>query len=137
MKITRWTAIIHTLFALLLLAGIARADWTSAEIGKEVSWELIHMLDWGTTLDIADRPDEYREVGLARAFIGDHPSRGEVNIYMGISAVLHPVATHLLPNKAHIFGVEWNPRAWWQNITIIGSGACVVNNFGVGLRLDF
>jgi hypothetical protein len=28
MKITRWTAIIHTLFALLLLAGIARADWT-------------------------------------------------------------------------------------------------------------
>ena len=28
MKLTRWTAIIHTLFALLLLAGVARADWT-------------------------------------------------------------------------------------------------------------
>ena len=137
MKIIRWTAIIHTLFAILLLAGIAKADWTGAEIGKEIAWELIHILDWGTTLDIADNSDEYREVGLARVFIGEHPSRSDVNIYMGIGAVLHPVVTHLLPQKAHLFGAEWDPRAWWQNVAIIGSGACVVNNFGVGLRVNF
>ena len=137
MKLVKWTAIIHTLFALILLAGIAKADWTGVEIGKEIAWEAIHLLDWGTTLDIADRPDEYREVGLARVFIGEHPSRGKVNIYMGIAAILHPIATHLLPRRAVTFGCEWNPRAWFQNLTIIGSGACVANNFGVGLRLAF
>ena len=137
MKLTRWTAIIHTLFVLLLLAGVAKADWTKAEIAKEAAWLTIHILDWGTTLDIADNGNDYCECGLARLFIGSHPSRGDVNIYMGITAILHPVAAHLLPNKATIFGAEWNPRAWFQNITIVGSGACVANNFGVGLRLAF
>ena len=138
MKLTRWTAIIHTLFfALLLLAGIARADWTGAETGKEIAWEALHLLDWGTTLDIADNPDMYYEGGPAALFIGRHPSRTAVNLYMGIGAVVHPIITHLLPRKFNLFGWETKPKTWFQNISLIGSGACVANNFGVGLRLAF
>ena len=128
---------ITAILAVMLFVLPAKADWTKAEIGKEVAWGILHVLDWGTTLDIADNGDDYCEVGLAKVFIGSHPTRGEVNIYMGAAAILHPIAAHLLPNRATLFGCEWNPRAWFQNITIIGSGACVANNFGMGLRLAF
>ena len=136
-KINVLIQLLTVLLAVLLFVLPAKADWTGAEIGKEIAWEFLHILDWGTTLDISDHPDDYCEVGLARVFIGKNPSRSDVNIYMGLGAILHPVATHIIPQKAEIFGWEFSPRAWWQNVTIGGSGYCVGRNFSLGLRVNY
>lgn len=121
--------------ALLCVVVPAKAEsWNTEEAVLEVVWQGLHLLDWGTTLDIVSRPDEYHEIN---PILGDHPSRGKVNLYMGLGAVLHPLVTHVLPRDAEVFGLSFKPRRIWQGVTIMVSGACVANNFSIGLRLNF
>jgi len=98
--------------------------WSSQDIALEVTWEVIHALDWGTTLDIASHRGMYE----MNPILGDHPDRGRINAYMALGAVLHPVVTHFLPSK-------WRP--YFQGFTIGMSGFCVINNFHVGLGIRF
>ena len=126
-----------TAIIMLLLVGCAGykpAPLTKGQIVGEVAWQVIHVVDWGQTLDIAANPDRYHEIN---PIIGRHPSRGRVNLYMGASAILHPVVTWLLPEKAEVFGFEFNPRWVWLGGTIATSGACVINNNSIGLRFGF
>ena len=88
----------------------------------------------GATLDIAAHPEQYHE---KNPIIGRHPSRGRVNLYMGASALLHPLVTYLLPEQADILGFEINPRWVWLGGTIATSGVCVINNNAIGLKMGF
>jgi hypothetical protein len=91
----------------------------------EITWQIIHFIDWGQTLEIARQPDRYFE---RNKILGSHPSVGEVNTYMAITAVTHAVVSYLLPKKY---------RKYWQHLTIYESLSCVVNNFNLGLRVRF
>ena len=99
--------------------------WSRGDIAREVAWQGIHLIDWGQTLDIADNLDKYHEHNF---WMGDHPSRGKVNLYMGLETILHPLVTHVLPKSC---------RPYWQWVTIGISGGLVINNYSIGLKVRF
>ena len=114
------------LLALILLVSCAnRKPLTKSQIVGEVAWQVIHVIDWGQTLDIADNPDRYHEIN---PLIGRHPSRSKVNAYMAASALIHPVVTYFIPTEY---------RWYWLGGTLALSTACVVNNNAIGLSLGF
>ena len=100
------------------------AKWSKQDYIMEATWVTLHLLDWGTTLDIAARPKEYREVSGAW-ILGSHPSRSKVNLVMGLAIPLHIGIVHALSKN-------WRP--WFQGITIGNTGFCVGNNFAIGLH---
>ena len=120
--------------ALVLLPGLSFAEdkdkwwgakWNKREVILEATWQAIHVLDWGTTLDLQRQPDRYYEIN---PLLGRHPSRDAVNAYMAGGAIFHLGVTHILPPSC---------RPYWQGITIGISSVCVINNFAVGLRVRF
>ena len=108
--------------------------WTNQDIILEVVWEGIHLLDIGTTLRVANDPQHYEEINPA---MGKHPNREVVWLYMGLGAVVHPAVTYFLPRKIDLWGYEIPARTIFQGLTIGFSGACVVNNFRIGLTLSY
>jgi len=103
----------------------AADPWDGQDIGLEVTYQILHLIDWGQTLDIAAQPEHYREIN---PLMGDHPSRSRVNAYMGASALAHLGITHFLPKS-------WRP--YWQGLTIGMTGALVIHNFNIGLQVRF
>jgi len=101
------------------------ADWDKNNTFREIAWQGIHLIDWGQTLDIARQPDRYYEMN---PILGKHPSVGQVNTYMAISAITHIGISYMLPKKY---------RAYWQWISIGVSGSCIINNFNAGLKVKF
>lgn len=97
--------------------------WDKKDVALEATWQVIHLLDWGTTLDITRKPERYYEIN---PILGRHPSRDTVNLYMFGGALLHLGVTHILPPKY---------RPYFQGITIGMSGICVLNNLSIGLQV--
>lgn len=85
----------------------------------------LNIIDWGQTLDIADKPDEFREVN---PILGEHPSKGRVNTYFALASLAKLGITHILPSKY---------RKWWLGFNIAVSGYCVGNNYHIGARVNF
>ena len=129
--------IVVFLFTILLVQFniVNAADkWTAQDIALETTWQVLHIVDWGTTLNIADNPKQYREYN---PILGTHPSRGTVNIYMASGAILHPIISHLLPREVKLWNWKIPARTLFQSITIGTTGACVANNLAIGLKIDF
>lgn len=99
--------------------------WVKEDTFREITWQIIHVVDWGQTLEIARHPQNYYE---KNPFFGKHPSVGRVNSYMAAGAVAHAVISYVLPPKY---------RKWWQYSTIVLSGGCVINNFSLGIGVKF
>lgn len=121
---------------LLLIAGTVQAadKWTTQDKILEATWLAIQIVDYGTTLDVANHPNRYTEIN---PILGNHPSRDKVHIYMIGTAILHPIITHYLPRKIKVFGYNFPARTIFQSVTIGMSGACVVQNLSIGLQLAF
>ena len=111
-------------FILIFLSTPCYA-WDKGDTVREVVWQGLHIVDWGQTLEIARHPDKFNEMN---PLMGKHPSVGRVNTYMGLSAMGHLIISYVLPDKYRIY---------WQWITIGMSGACVINNFNIGLKVRF
>jgi hypothetical protein len=109
----------------LLLCLSACSTWKTQDILREVAWQTVHVIDWGQTLEIARHPEDYHEIN---PIMGKHPSVGNVNVYMGLSSIGHLAVSYVLPPKI---------RPYWQYLTIVTSGACVINNFNIGLGVKF
>ena len=92
---------------------------------REAGWQVLHIVDWGQTLDIARNPGLYHEINPV---IGRHPSVGRVNLYMGLSAAGHLAVSWALPKEY---------RVYWQWMTIGVTGGLVGHNFNIGLRVRF
>lgn len=107
---------------LLIYTPVFASDWTKADTAREVAWEVLHLVDWGQTLDIARNPQRFYEINPT---LGRHPSVGKVNLYMGAWAVAHPVVSYILPKKY---------RLYWQWGTIFVTTGCVINNQIIGVR---
>jgi hypothetical protein len=89
----------------------------------------LHILDWGTTLDIADRPFQYYEASpLTANIIGVHPTRKAVHQFMAASLLLTLLACTLI-------GPAWAGKL--VLIRIITTGVAVANNYWIGLRMAF
>jgi hypothetical protein len=116
---------------LLACAIYGCSGWTKAEIAKEAAWEALHLIDYRQTVQTARNPDQYFEYN---PLLGEHPSEGRVNVYFIGWAILHPIITDILPREKTLLGVQAMPRAFWQNISLVVSGACVINNFSIGLN---
>lgn len=103
--------------------------WKKEHIVLESIWQLLNVVDWGTTTNIAARKsDGYWEIN---PILGRHPSREAVHVYMAASAVGHLAATHLL--------LKYCPKAvpFWEMLTISVTGSLVMSNLSVGLRVAF
>jgi hypothetical protein len=112
---------------LILLPCSARAfdAWSKQDVAMEAGYAALHIIDWGQSLNVAAHPDQYHEIN---PIMGEHPSRGRVNLYMASSLLAHIGITHVLPAKC---------RPYFQGITIGIKAGVVANNLSVGLRLGF
>jgi len=121
--------LIKYLVALLIIClpiPVQTADkWTKTELGLQALSTSLQIIDWGQTLDIAEKPDRYREIN---PLIGEHPSRGRVNTYFAVSVLSNIFIAHLLPSL-------W--RRVWLGSRIMISGYLVNGNYGIGLRVNF
>jgi hypothetical protein len=104
---------------------LAADKWSTQDKTMQATYLTLKFIDWRQTRTIAKNPDDYYEMN---PILGRHPSTTEVDIYFATTAILNTVITHYLPSKY---------RPWWQGISITVSGTCVVNNFAVGIKMDF
>lgn len=114
----------YVLLLSLLVSAPAVAQWDAASTQREVLWQIINVLDLGTTLDIENHPELYE----TNPIFGKHPSRERVYALMVVGAVVHYAVSKALKPKY---------RRYWQHFTIATSAAYVSNNFSLGLRLRF
>ena len=117
--------ILYLIIILSISLPVNADKWRKGEIGLQALSTSLQIIDWGQTLDIADKPDRYWELN---PIVGKHPSRGRVNTYFALSIVSNIVTSHFLPS-------DW--RYAWLTSRIVISGYFVNNNYGIGLRVNF
>ena len=116
------------ILACLLFTGCAtlKTDpWTKEQIILQGVASGLNIIDWGQTLDIADKPEYYYEINPA---LGEHPSRAKVNRYFVCSIGLKILITHVLPTEY---------RNYWLGGNIMISGYLINHNYRVELRINF
>jgi len=115
------------LFVLLIQPFSVSAfdKWTTGDKALELTYLTLQALDYGQTRHIAHNPDRFYETNT---ILGRHPSEGRVNTLFAITAIAHPVITHVLPQKY---------RKYFQLITIGYSASNVYHNYRIGIDLDF
>jgi len=112
-------------FYFLLSHTLAHAnDWTGTDTAFQVTYSIVHILDWGQTLDIENRPG----IIETNPILGEHPSRSDINIYMASTLIGHAVVSYALPQG-------W--RRAWQAAGIGLELAMLGNNYRLGLRMGF
>lgn len=114
--------------------SFAGEKWSKTDIALETTWQILHVMDWRQTVQIARNPNQYWE---RNPLLGGHPSEQKVNLHFLVGTVLHPIVTEVLPSKYRLWGIEWKPRIIWESISIGMSGTCILNNFSIGLGIKF
>lgn len=119
------------LLLLILVPTVVHADeWTSTDTAMQITYTVLHVIDWGQTLDVSKHPIRAGGVPASETnpVLGKHPSVGAVNTYMASTLAGHAVASYLLPGK-------W--RTAWQ-VAGIGIEAYVVGrNYSLGFHATF
>jgi hypothetical protein len=125
---------IFIMIAVIMLSACAgNRVWSKADTAREATYLILHTIDWGQTLYIADHPDEYYEKW--NMVLRENPSRSEVNMLFCATMLLHPLISYVLDGEEKHGPFSW--REWWQYLTIGESGACVGNNFRIGIGFGF
>lgn len=109
----------------------------------ELSWLALDAIDTAQTVQIARHPKCYREADsmAARMYGSDHPDVGKVVAINLALAFTHTVVTSWLDDKVaeHDMLNDGSVGPWyvgrivWHVFSIVGSGAAVAGNFGIGL----
>ena len=133
-------------FLLALLASdiYAANFWSEDRVTNTaiVTANAFIIADWAQTRHIADNPMSpekygYYEKGFAENFIGRHPTTKEVNQYFLASICLTNFTGYLLPEKATLFGVTFNPKKSFYVGVAIFEGNFIYKNSNIGVRGDF
>jgi len=95
--------------------------WNKTDLALEGAYLAGHAIDWAQTITIARNPDKWHEHNPA---LGKHPKAGQVNLVMGIMAVVQPIIAHLLPNPY---------RRIYIGTTLAAKVFCVGNNLAAGI----
>ena len=69
-----------TIYMLIILMAnnVYANEWTKSDSTLQVTYSLLHVVDWRQTLEITDS-NEYKEANI---FLGSRPSKDEINLYM-------------------------------------------------------
>ena len=111
-------------FLVIAVPAHAFDKWDKTEIGMEIAYIGLHIVDWGQTLNIA-RDDSLHEHNPA---LGRHPKTSQVNAMFAAGLILQPIIAHVLPH---------NWRKAWIGSGIILEAGCVGNNIHCGIRASF
>ena len=105
------------------------SDLTDDQVTKEVVWQALNLMDYGTTRDISQRcgPDEPVRYSEANPLLGPCPSSAAVSRHFIAAAVLHYAITANLGEYRDV----------WQNTTIVIAVVFVANNLSVRLNINF
>jgi hypothetical protein len=132
-----------TLFmVLLILASPCQAldEWDKTEIGMEIVYVGLHIVDWGQTLDIENHPGLHEN----NPILGKHPSRGKINAMFATGLILQPIIAHYAPDigglAEDITGLDLGSKHWrkaWIGSGIMIEAGCVANNIHVGIGASF
>lgn len=95
--------------------------WTSLDTALELTYLTLRVIDRNQTIEIARHPERYTE---NNRILGSHPSISEVNRYMLLLAVTHPIISYKLPRPL---------RTVWQGVTIVEVGNAVYGNHRLGI----
>lgn len=126
MTIHRPLAFLVLLTMLVIGAGQCHADeWMVGDTKREIAWQVINVVDAGQTLDISKRCGEKYELN---PILGRCPDSKVIAQYFATAAMLHFGVSLALPRRY---------RAKWQIGTIVVSGAIVLNNYSIGLKINF
>ena len=109
--------------------------WTGADTAMEVTWQVLHAVEMGQTLDLARQPDRYYE--RFNPLLGTHPTTGKVYAWAAASSLAHAGISYLLPKEVDLWGMKIPVRNAFQAVSIAWTTGMVVNNFEVGLRIRF
>jgi hypothetical protein len=99
-------------------------EWTREDTALQLAYTVLHVADWGQTLDIENHPGHFDH----NPILGKHPSRGTVNTYFATTLALHWVAARAMPPK-------WRKR--FQAGTMALQFVVIKDNYEAGIRIDF
>jgi hypothetical protein len=129
------------LFTVMALTSQAVAGqfWSDDKTtnGLIIASNVLLVVDWAQTRYGTDRPDQFEESGFAEHFTGTHPTTGEVNRYNATALVLLNTLGYFLPERATLWGMEWNPKKSLYFGATAVEGVTVYNNYEAGVKLDF
>jgi hypothetical protein len=103
----------------------------------EGAYQVASGLDYATTVNIARRPDCYRETGFPTSgILGAHPSTGSVEAYWAVASVAHFAVSRWLDWEIDATDSDaWRAaRIVWHVATIAVSVRADVDNYKIGLR---
>ncbi|MBW2610685.1 MAG: hypothetical protein JRC68_10140 [Deltaproteobacteria bacterium] len=115
--------VIMILLALCLPGCIHSDPWTKTDKILEGTYLTLHCVDWLQT-----RSADWDEFYETNPILGRAPSKGKVDLYFLGTGILHPIITHVLPQKY---------RKYWQAVTIGMEAYTVGNNYHIGMRIGF
>lgn len=99
--------------------------WSKQDIALQTLYTGLHIIDWGNTLYIADNPYKFYETN---PILGNHPSRGNVNLYFAGTLAASFLVTHILPKEY---------RPYFQTIIISLETAVMASNHSLGVGMRF
>ena len=117
--------IIICVLLLIAFASSAQAEWTKRQRDLELTYQILHFVDWRQTRHLSGNPDDYYEVN---PIMGRHPSKQTVDAYFAASSLAHVGISAMLPDEI---------RDYWQMVTIGIKTAVVGWNFSIGIKMEF
>lgn len=121
---------------ILLLPSISRAadwHWSTADSVREGFCIAATILDAGQTRDIRNHGGMIE----LNAWLGQHPSNGEIDRYFLTVGIVHPLIAVALPAEMELWDMKLHPRTAWQYVYLGVEGAALLTNLRGGLRLAF
>ena len=133
---------IRIIIICILLCGTAQAEdknkWTTTDTALQVTYTVLHVMDWSQTLHIARNPTTNAEKGaIPRHIIGPHPSEGRVNSFLAVGLIAHTAISIALPKKVEILGMNIPARNLWQLVWIGIEQDAVRHNIRTGIKISF
>ncbi len=98
---------------------------TKPELAKEISWQVLHVIDTGQTISASNQPEKYEELN---PLLGNHPSKKKIYSWAIINALLHAAISKNLSKEN---------RKVWQNITLGFKIGVTTNNASIGVGVRF
>lgn len=112
----------------------AESDWTTTDTALQVTYSVLHVMDWLQTRQIAANPDRWHETN---PILGEHPSKGKVDAYFATTLIAHTAISYLLPKEVDALGYKVPARNIWQMVWIGVEAGYVAHNYSLGIQAKF
>ena len=124
---TALVAIMILIICLLLIScnSFAFDKWAKKDTALQLTYSILHIVDWKQTRYIAKHPETYYE---RNPILGRHPNIGRVDTYFASTLLLHSGVSYLLSQPY---------RRYWQCIWIVHEIHTVGNNWKMGIEITF